>query len=165
MGLTSMEVQAQDDETDCEYAVSVVCADDVFVECADDFSPEALMSFPEVFVLNDCGDDLPVGLTHIDVPISGDDCQYVIARTWLAQLGDAVAMCTQTITVSDFTGPEFIDFPEDISMSCVEEVPGPVMVSAEDACNSVTEVEIFTSETGAPIEECIASTAFGPGAD
>ncbi|MGF1564553.1 MAG: choice-of-anchor L domain-containing protein, partial [Flavobacteriales bacterium] len=144
--------------------VSIECPENLFVDCTADLAPEVLNSLPTINVDGLTGSS-SADVTYMDNVILEGECQYVIARTWMVQVGDFVEMCTQTITVSDFTGPEFIDFPSDILVSCVEEVSGPEMVSAEDACNSVTEVEIFTSETGAPIEECIASTAFGPGAD
>ncbi len=65
----------------------------------------------------------------------------------------------------DTTPPEFINFPEDSTVECVEDIPAPVEVEAEDACADVVEIEVFTSETGAPETECVATTAFAPGDD
>ncbi|MGF1564438.1 MAG: hypothetical protein ACFCUH_03645, partial [Flavobacteriales bacterium] len=145
----------------CVEGCEIVCPENVTVDCAADLSPSAL-GMPSVVGLDCQG----VQISYNGEQIGEGECIYTITRSWSIEIpGTSPQFCEQVITVTDFTGPEFIGLPESFTVSCVEEVPGPEMVSAEDACNSVTEVEIFTSETGAPIEECIASTAFGPGAD
>ncbi len=151
------------DDCDCV----VVCPDDVTVECGSEVDP-MYTGMPEVF--GDCSSDIVM----LDDQVDGDGCVTTITRTWMVyadanggqDFGDVpVETCVQTITIVDTTAPEFVDFPEDVLVQCIEDVPAPMMVDAEDACNDVESVEIFTSETGFPTDSCVASTAFGPGDD
>jgi hypothetical protein len=137
----------------------VVCPEDITISCEESTSADAT-GMPTVS--GQCNYIITMGS---DV-IAGNSCDYTITRTWSVQevTGAPVTTCTQEIRVQDLTGP-VVNVPEDVLVQCIEEVPAPQEVSAEDACNDVTSIEIFTSETGFPIEECVTSTAFGPGND
>ncbi|MDP4826836.1 MAG: hypothetical protein NWR73_04065, partial [Flavobacteriales bacterium] len=71
-----------------------------------------------------------------------------------------------TVTITDFTGPEFSEFDAEVLVSCLEDVPGPESLTATDGCSgSEFEVETVESNTGELINSCDLSTAFGPGDD
>ncbi len=136
----------------------IECPEDVTVECDEDISADVL--------------GVPTGMGNCDfgVEVSDEvieegDCLTIIERTFLIFEGDEESECVQTITIVDTTAPEFIDFPEDVLVECIEDVPAPEMVSAEDNCDMDIVVEMFESQTGEPETECIATTAFAPGDD
>ncbi|MDG1260554.1 MAG: hypothetical protein P8O05_02240, partial [Flavobacteriales bacterium] len=97
------------------------------------------------------------------------DCPMVARVVWSFQASDDCGNMTDVYDVVceffDTTAPEFTNLPEDVTVECIEDVTGPADVNAEDACADVVSIDVFSSETGYPINECIASTAFGPGDD
>ncbi|HPG09722.1 MAG TPA: hypothetical protein PKY06_22425 [Saprospiraceae bacterium] len=66
------------------------------------------------------------------------ECGYQITKTWTAKddCGNESGPVTQTITVIDETAPTFIDIPEDLTLSCIEDIPSPT-VHAVDDCSEV----------------------------
>ncbi|MDG2246991.1 MAG: T9SS type A sorting domain-containing protein [Flavobacteriales bacterium] len=144
------------DQGDC----LVNCPADAMLDCGDDTSAEA-NGMPTL--AGDC-EDVTISMNE-DV-VDGDDCMYTITRSWDINLADGtVQTCTQVLTVTDTTGPVLIGLPDNVLVECIEDVPAPVEITAEDDCNGVDGIEIFTSETGFPVEECVASTAYGLGDD
>ncbi|MDG1158890.1 MAG: hypothetical protein P8N19_05310, partial [Flavobacteriales bacterium] len=94
------------------------------------------------------------------------DCPQVATIVWEFFAQDACGNMSEGVSVVcdffDTTGPEFIDLPADLTVQCLEEVPAQAELSAEDACSSTTEVEVFTSETGNVVTTCTATAAVGP---
>ncbi|MBI1267903.1 MAG: hypothetical protein GC193_10790, partial [Cryomorphaceae bacterium] len=136
------------EQGDCDPNVIITCPGEVTIECTASINPDEI-GWPSVSVDTCFGEEVVLNFTD---EVISEGCTSVIARTWVATAGTSVDMCTQTITLIDLTGPE-INIPADVLVQCIEEVPAPQEVSAEDACNDVTSIEIFTSETGFPIEE------------
>ena len=136
------------------------CAADLTIECGDSVDPENTGS---PIVSGGCEGE--TGLSYVD-EVSGDDCEQIITRTWSLFFEDQpIAECVQIITVVDSEGPVFLETPADLTLECIEDVPAPAECIAEDACTSVVDTEIFTSETGSPLDSCALVTAIGPGPD
>src|SRR5436309_12026832 len=74
---------------------------------------------------------------------------YILHRTWTAtdNCGNATVQ-TQTITVTDTTGPALSGVPADAAADCAS-VPAPATVTASDACSGVNAagVVLTTSTT------------------
>ena len=146
---------------------SMLCPDDVTIECGQDINDLDLTGSPTVTLLVGAGYDL----VSSDVVVSSNDCQTVVARTWTAQLNElggsiGTLVCTQVITVADNTGPVLSGVPAASTVACIDDVPAASSsVTALDACSGSSAVSSFVSATGTPLTRCTLSTAFGPGAD
>lgn len=97
------------------------------IECGD-IIPEP--TTPNVF--DECGEVQDIFFSET---IEENECSYTINRSWIALdvCGNSTT-ASQAITVEDTNGPVFSDLPEDITVSCNEEVPAPVLPTAYDVC-------------------------------
>ncbi|MDG1160301.1 MAG: hypothetical protein P8N19_12475, partial [Flavobacteriales bacterium] len=149
------------DDGSCEFdngTCTIVCPEDVVVECTDDASIEATGA---PMLMGACDGYF---VTYLGEEVEAGDCISVYTRTWAIGFQDGPPqMCQQTVTVIDTEGPVFTEVPADLTVQCLEDVPAQGDASAEDACNGVDDITIFTSETGNPVTTCVASTANGPG--
>ncbi|MFT6182909.1 MAG: hypothetical protein ACJAYM_000414, partial [Flavobacteriales bacterium] len=97
------------------------------------------------------------------------ECPMVARVVWTFSAQDDCGNTTESFDVVceffDTTAPEFTNLPESFTVQCIEDVPEPVEPEAEDACADVVSTTVFTSETGFPINECVATTAYGLGDD
>ena len=151
----------QNNDVPCELSLSVGCPADVTVECGEEGDLE-YTGVPEIsgeFCLEH------VNVNFEDALISCTPCGKVISRTWIISVGNLVEVCTQIITSQDTQGPAIIGLDSEITVQCLEERPGFQAVTAVDACSGETSIENWQSNTGERESECVATTAFGPGAD
>ena len=154
------------DDESCNYDCldcDLVCPPDADLECGSDESPEAN---GYAILLGDCTFDSFGNDPSWEDEEEGDSCDYTIIRTWSYTLPNGEMLtCTQTINVTDSTGPVFTNNVEDIVVECLEDVPAQEECTAEDACNAVIELGSMDSETGNATDSCVVQTAIGPGAD
>ncbi len=62
--------------------------------------------------------------------------------------------------------PIFTSAPEDIIVNCDESIPAfSTCTAASACCDGPVTITRLTSEVGSPLEDCVLSTAFGPGPD
>ena len=108
--------------------------------------------------------DMTLSITYADNVVPGNNCEFIIMRTWTASIGELTESCTQYIQVVDTQGPVFSPI-NNLTVQCLEEVPAFENVVATDGCAGGAEVQVFESNTGDPEVDCLLYTAFGPGAD
>lgn len=109
--------------------------EDMVVDCAD------IPSVAQLIAEDDCsGEIVP---EFIQSESNFTDCGYDIIRTWIATdaCGNSFSD-SQIIHVSDFTPPNILDVPSDITVQCGE-IPEWPIVFAEDFCS---QVQLATSE-------------------
>ncbi|MFN5620140.1 MAG: hypothetical protein ACK478_02455, partial [Flavobacteriales bacterium] len=74
-----------------------------------------------------------------------------IARTYAANFTSADDSYTQTCTVvhrvADFEAPVFVGAPSNATYECIDEVPSPSALSAQDACGGAVEVTLFENSS------------------
>ena len=91
---------------------------------------------------------LPVTVNYSEEVVPTEDgCpeSYDIVRTWVGiDYCENDTTATQTVHVIDTTAPYFVEFPQDLEVSCDEEVPAVVYPIAIDGCD--TDVEVFLGE-------------------
>jgi hypothetical protein len=148
-------------EEPCELSLHVLCPSDVSVECGSENNFE-LTGMPEASGVF-CDEELH--MNYEDVVISSGNCGKVISRTWIITLGSITEVCTHIITSVDTQGPAIIGLESEINVQCLEGVPGFQDVSVADACSGAGSIQNWSSQTGTVQSECVATTAFGPGAD
>jgi len=146
-------------------AQSISCPEDVSVACADannsDLVGIASVSNPY---------NQPVSVTYSDASVNGDGCSRTITRTWVASFaavtGHAATTrtCTQVVSTIDNQGPVISGVTPVIEVQCADDVPDFQNATAV-ACAGSEPVSYFASHTGRADKVCVASTAFGPGAD
>ncbi len=121
------------------------------VNIIDESAPE-FIDTPQTIELN-CGDAVPaadevafdfcgeVTMSHTDVEAGLFGCGYQILRTYTAtdECGNSSEF-VQIIQFTDNEGPEFIAAPEDITLSCGEEIPSAELPQAIDSCSDLVEV-------------------------
>ncbi|MFM9983837.1 MAG: SdrD B-like domain-containing protein [Flavobacteriales bacterium] len=109
--------------------------DDITVDCSD--IPQA----PDLIAQDDCSGE--VSLEFIQSESNFTVCGYEIARTWIATdaCGNSFSD-TQIIMVTDFTQPNILNVPANVTVNCGE-IPAWPIVFAEDFCS---QVEITTNE-------------------
>ncbi|MBI1267772.1 MAG: T9SS type A sorting domain-containing protein [Cryomorphaceae bacterium] len=156
---------------DTQAPVFTAFPEDMTIECFGGGLEEVLsylddndVQFPEF--TDNCGAELiyePFLITE------GLECPVVAICGKQFTVVDACGNSVErlfTVTITDYTGPEFSAFDAEVLVSCLEDVPGPESLTATDACSgSEFEVETFESNTGELINSCDLSTAFGPGDD
>ena len=114
--------------------VFVGVPEDELVNCGE--VPEIVMPA----AIDDCSAEVEVTVFE-EIILVG--CPFEIRRTFIAT--DACgndSYATQSIFVQDNDAPVFVDFPEDLSISC-EDLPEAIAPSTEDACG---EVELLLEE-------------------
>ncbi|MEO0403723.1 MAG: hypothetical protein AAF193_02520, partial [Bacteroidota bacterium] len=151
------DADACSDDGSCVFSGGdcvISCPDDMSVECGADTSMEAL-GMP--MLTGDC-DGYVVALEA--ETFDGDDCSGTLTRVWSVTFdGAVIGNCTQTTTIMDTEGPVFETVPADMTVDCMENVPAQGDATAFDACDESVDIDGFTSETGSPINECVAETA------
>ena len=147
-------------EVPCELALQVNFPGDVTVECGQ----EGNLDYTGVPEISGEFCQEHVNVNFEDAIISCTPCGKVISRTWIISVGNLVEVSTQIITSQDTQGPEFIGLDAELNVQCRDEVYFQE-VTAVDACSGETTIETWNSNTGEVDSECIATTAFGPGAD
>ena len=149
------------------------CPDDATVACTSDYSAEVL-GYPTVQSIPfACNYDPCAGgyFEYEDIFVDGDpgsSCNVVVERifTRYSSGGEAIFQCQQEITLEDTEAPEFTTEIEDLTVSCLEEVPAPLDLEAIDACSrESSEAVIFESNTGELTKSCELSVAIGAGDD
>ncbi len=108
----------------------------VTIGCSDDI-PDAI-----VFAIDNC-DEMPnVALTAETQEL---ECGQLFIRTWTATdaCGNSFSQ-SQEITITDNEGPEFVVFPENISVECGADIPESEVL-AEDACSEVISMDMIES--------------------
>ena len=148
-------------EEPCVLVLHVLCPQDVTVECGQEGNFD-LTGTPEISG-EFCLEELHVNFE--DAVLSCGPCGKVISRTWIVTLGEIVEVCTQIITSQDTQGPEIIGLESEINVQCLEGIPGFQEVGVVDACSGDGSIQNWSSQTGSIQSECVATTAFGPGAD
>jgi hypothetical protein len=113
--------------------VFVLCgASDAFAQnylvCPADGDVDCLGDVPSISFL----DAAEAGFDAVDVvesttSISGDDCDYTIARTWTVTFSNGettfIESCTAIFRIADFEAPVFVNAPANANYQCIEEVP------------------------------------------
>ncbi|MFZ6051996.1 PPC domain-containing protein, partial [Halocola ammonii] len=114
--------------------------EDMTVEC--DEIPEA----PVVTAVDACEGEVEVNVSE---EIIEGDCpeNYTIVWTWTASdLCENSVEASASLTVQDTTDPEFVEFPEDMTVECDEELGEPVFPVATDNCDEEVEIELTETE-------------------
>jgi large repetitive protein len=132
--------------TDYTAPILVNVPADATMECSDVSQGEDGLFFGQGDVVGEdnCGLDVEIIYSE-EVLEDGDDCpeSYIIVRTWVAiDYCENEAMAQQTITVEDTTAPEFVEFPQDLTIECSDELPELVYPTAEDNCDSNVAIEL-----------------------
>ncbi len=98
----------------------------------------------EILTAEDNCDDNPT-VDFVEVRIDGDCAgNYILERTWIAtdHCGNSVAE-VQTITVMDLIEPEFVNFPSDFEVSCIDDpLIDNVQIIANDNCDNNVNINI-----------------------
>jgi hypothetical protein len=144
------------------FAQSIVCPESADVNCNQDL-PMATFADLE-------GSGYTASMSFSDAVISGSGCDVQIARTYTATFTSAddsyTEMCTVVHRVADFEAPVFVDAPGDATYECIDEVPAPSAVSAQDDCNNPVVVELFENESSINdtlvCNDITTPDAFGP---
>ena len=148
----------------CVPSFSVSCPSDITVQ----YGEEDNLSVTGSPVVSGSTCDLDLNLTYSDVVLGGGSCLSTVARTWVVSAGDYSQSCTQSITVRDSEGPTISGLSAETSVQCFSELPGfqPVTVT-DNGSGWSGNLTTFSSEVCRPFQvvPCVASTAFGPGAD
>ncbi len=123
---------------------------DVEIECGDDqpvYTPEWM---------DNCDDDLEVSAASSIAVI--DACTESIHQSWTAtdDCGNTTTV-SRTITIVDTTAPELSSLPADMEVSC-DDVPAPVVLTAEDICDEEVEVTYSEAVLGGPCPYTIERT-------
>lgn len=109
-----------------------------------DLSCEAFSAYeiPELQVIDNC--DNEPELSYLGEQMIGDTCNFTLTHTWLTedQCGNELEH-ELVLTVSDFTAPFFLDFPDDILLECGQTPPPIELPQAQDLCD--TDVEVFVT--------------------
>lgn len=82
---------------------------------------------------DNCGESLWVQFSQSSLP----NCpgQGMVTNTWTAtDCAGNTSTHTQTVTIADQQGPAFSSLPADLTVECVDEVPGNPGLSATDNC-------------------------------
>ena len=97
-----------------------------------------------IFAQDNCSGIVPIGLAANTVET---DCGFVFTRTWLA-MDDCgnMSQYTQTITAEDQTPPTLSVYPEDITLSCSQDLPPVPQITGLDNCAGNLPVD-FQEET------------------
>ncbi|MEZ4800189.1 MAG: T9SS type A sorting domain-containing protein [Flavobacteriales bacterium] len=105
---------------------------------------------PFVYATDNCTEgQIMTSMSEQIIPMGA--CSYQLVRTWTAVDNCSnMVTATQTITVVDTTAPEFVNAPANVTVECGQ-VPSVPTVEANDACDSMVDVEFFEmSTTGCP---------------
>lgn len=90
--------------------------EDVTVDC------NSIPGLPMVSVSDNCDDDVDLSFSEVITPL--DECGYQITRTWVATDNcENQDTKVQVITVIDTEAPEVVTQPQDLDLSCTDEVP------------------------------------------
>jgi hypothetical protein len=119
---------------DTTAPITVICPDDLTVQCADDVPPPDIAL---VITVDDC-DPAPV-VTHIGDTSDGNTCPEIITRTYRAtDVSGNFAECTQTITINDDT-PPVITCPDNVAVHCTDPTDPSFTgtATATDNCSAV----------------------------
>ncbi len=156
---------------DTQAPVFVIFPEDMTIGCEEGQTAEDVLAYLDENVpfptIEDCNNFTTE--TIVELQNEGLDCPViaVCTKTIVAtdECGNAASQ-TLTITIEDTTAPIIEGVEPLIEVSCIEEVPGPVMAEAYDECSDeLVEVETFESNTGQLVETCVATTSFAPGDD
>ena len=133
-------IQVVDDEAPELFGVPA----DIVLNC-DENIPDAI-----VFAVDNCDDQPIVALTAETEEL---ECGQLFIRTWTATdaCGNSYSE-SQEVSIIDNEGPEFVVFPDDITVQCGEEIPASE-VEVDDSCS---EVVSFESEESTEDGECAA---------
>jgi hypothetical protein len=122
------------------------CPNDVTVECFSQVPAPA-----NVTATDNCDTDVDVDFSAVT---SSTFCPTTITRTWVAtdDCGNTDE-CSQIIVVSDTTDPVLSGCPNDVTVECIEDVPAPANVTANDNCDGAItpEFSAVTSSTFCPL--------------
>jgi hypothetical protein len=118
------------------------------ISISDDEAPLFLEQLPEITVNCDDFGSIPlpavsdncseVSITWNDAP-GEEACVSGINRTWIAT--DACGNSSefnQTILIVDTTAPYFVNFPQDVTIACDDDVPANGLINYADNCSNVT---------------------------
>lgn len=110
---------------------------EITVECSDE-----VPAFEPTFADN-CDDELEI--TAIS-SIAVDGCTQIISRsvTAIDDCGNSVS-ASQTVYIVDTTAPVLFGTPQDLTISCEDELPEVAQVTAEDACDEIPSIEFSES--------------------
>jgi large repetitive protein len=75
------------------------------------------------------------------------------------------ALCISAGAIAQTCIPTFLTPATNTTVSCGEALPSFEECNAVSDCCSLVEEDLFVSETGQPLTNCVLSTAFGPGPD
>ncbi len=134
----------------CNYPQVMNEPADVVVECGDELIAPDQPTFYDPF-------DAELTIQHTEVQ-ENLDCGFIIHHVWTATNDcglDAVA--NVDVIVTDNTAPTFLNFPQDLFISCSDEIPAPAAISATDACDD--QVMITTEIVEGDSDEC-GNTSF-----
>ena len=133
----------------------ITCPSGFTVECVDDVPP---CSPTDATATDDCG---TVTITCVQGPLVGGPCGGTVTNTYTAEddCGNK-SMCTQVITVIDTIAPSTVTCPDDVTVTCAEDVPDPDpnLVSATDNCGPVTITHVSDVSDGESCPEIITRT-------
>lgn len=113
-------------------APTITCPPNDTIDCADNSSPAVLGTATAI-------DNCPIlvnAISYGDTIIDGAGviCD-ILVRTWMARdLAGNVTSCNQLISIYDTIKPVLNAYPPDITISCSEPLPDPVLITATDNC-------------------------------
>lgn len=117
---------------------TITCPPNDTVSCEADMTPAALGTASAT-------DNCPILVNAISYSDSiangnGSICK-VLVRTWMARdLAGNIASCDQLISIFDTVKPVLSAYPPDITITCSEPLPDPVLITATDNCSSNLDV-------------------------
>jgi hypothetical protein len=118
----------------------LVCPADGDVNCIGDVPSISFIGAAEA------GFDAVVVVESTSI-ISGNDCDYTIARTWTVTFSNVettiTESCTAIFRIADFEAPVFVNAPENATYQCIEEVPAYANLEAVDGCGGEVIVQQF----------------------
>ena len=147
----AIEVEAEISIFDSEPPV-IECPEDLVVECGDpDFDLIISDWLASVTATDNCS-EVEITNTYFAEGFS-DECGQTGTQFVFFTAADACgnqSNCIASISIVDTTPPSFVSFPDDLTISCEDDVPGS-SAEAVDECGNVTiEVEETTVEGDCP---------------
>ncbi len=110
-----------------------LCPANQTVVCSDTLSTQA---YGMALANDNCPANLSISFADLlATDTSGQFC-YLVKRTWTAvDLAGNTGGCVQTFNVIDTVGPVLSQYPLDITISCSENLAGPLNITASDNCS------------------------------
>ncbi|MFB9054247.1 gliding motility-associated C-terminal domain-containing protein [Formosa undariae] len=124
---------------------------DITLECSD-----ALPPMVDLTAIDNCGSNPAITVTGIDTTDSTDACRVITTRTWtFTDACGNTSSTSQIITIVDETAPIAPANLADITVSCIDDIPAPAVLTAIDNCSGI--ISGIVTDSALPTESCNAS--------